>query len=353
LPRADARRLRRSRIEARGHGKDQISPGDRPCPSFPAERSSNLSPPPALALPAIAAQAGTAFAASAQTPQAVTPLARIKLGRFEVTAITDGYAMMPFGYFTGRAPAEIEKAADSIFAARKDGMRLSFNQYLIRDGDSLILIDTGPAGKIGETGRLPGALAALGVKPENIDAVVLTHLHFDHISGAVAGGRKVFPNAEIYADRRDVSHWTDPAKRAAAPDFLKSSFDASTEVVRLYPKLNRLDGKREIARGVSIVDLTGHTPGNIGVRIADGGESLIMVSDMLFHPAIHPGAADIGFVFEQDPAAARKMRERFFPRAAEKKALIAATHIPFPGLGRIARDGAVLRWVAADWAHEG
>jgi hypothetical protein len=78
-----------------------------------------------------------------------------------------------------------------------------------------------------------------------------------------------------------------------------------------------------------------------------------MVSDMLFHPAVHPGAADIGFVFEQDPAAARQMRERFFPRAAEEKALIAATHMPFPGLGRLARDEGRLRWITADWAHGG
>lgn len=292
--------------------------------------------------------------AQARTPKAVQsppPSASIKIGRFEVTALTDGYADMPYGYFTGRTPAEIERSAGELAAARSSGLRLAFNQYLVRDGDQFTLIDTGPAGVLGETGRLPAALAAIGAKPEDIDAVVLTHMHFDHISGLVAGGRKVFSNAEVYADRRDVLHWTDPAKRAAAPDFLKSSFDASAEVVRLYPKLNRIDGEREIARGLSIVDLTGHTPGHIGVRISDGSESLIMVSDMLFHPAIHPANSGIGFVFEQDPAAASLMRERFFPRAAEEKALIAATHMPFPGLGRIVRDNGALRWSTADWAH--
>ncbi|MCB1547171.1 MAG: MBL fold metallo-hydrolase, partial [Hyphomicrobiaceae bacterium] len=97
----------------------------------------------------------------------------------------------------------------------------------------------------------------------------------------------------------------------------------------------------------------GHTPGHIGVRIADGGQSLVMVADMLFHPVLHPADAGVGFIFEQDPAAARRMRERFFPRAAAEGALIAATHMPFPGLGRIARDGGRLRWLAADWAHGG
>lgn len=306
---------------------------------------------PLAAAPIVGALNATASARVPQSARSLPPSASLKIGRFEITALTDGYADMPYGFFTGRDPGVIEQAADAVFAARETGLRLSFNQFLVRDGDQLILIDTGPAGAVGETGDLPAALAALGVTPDDVDAVVLTHLHFDHISGLVAGGRKVFANAEVYADRRDVSHWTDPAKRAAAPDFLKSSFDASAEVVRLYPNLNRIDGEREIARGISIVDLTGHTPGHVGVRITDGDQSLIMVSDMLFHPAVHPGAADVGFAFEQDPAAARQMRERFFPRAAEEKALIAATHMPFPGLGRIARDGGALRWITADWAH--
>jgi len=310
----------------------------------------SLAAAPAVATPLTAAL-GTAPRARAAEPNAVVPLASITIGRFEVIALTDGYADMPFAYFTGREPAQIEQAAENAFAAHEQGIRLSFNQFLVRDGDQLVLIDSGPAGRIGETGALPANLAALGVAPEEIDAVIITHLHVDHVGGLVDSGRQNFPNADIYVDVRDVKYWTDPAKRAGAPDYLKSSFDASAELVRLYPGLNRIDGEPEVARGISIVDLTGHTPGHIGVRIADAGESLIMVSDMLFHPSVHPGAADIGFVFEQEPAAAEAMRARFFPQAAEEKALIAATHMPFPGLGRIARDGGALRWVTADWAH--
>lgn len=281
------------------------------------------------------------------------PLAQIAIGRFTVTALCDGWADMPFGYFTGRAPEQIEAAAGAGFAARPGGLRIVFSQYLVDDGARRILVDAGPAGAIGDTGRLPAALTAIGVTPESVDAAIITHMHVDHMGGLVAGGRRVFPNAEVYADRRDVTHWTDPAKRAAAPDYLLSSFDTAGEVVRLYPDLQATDGEREIMPGVSLVDLTGHTPGQIGVRVADAGESLLMVSDMLFHPSLHPAADDIGFIFEQDPAAARAMRARFFPRAAEEGALIAATHMPFPGLGRIVREGGGLRWLTAEWAFEG
>lgn len=288
-------------------------------------------------------------AAASSAVASVTPLAQIRIGRFTVTALTDGHADMPYTYFPGRTAAEVEQAAVAQFTARPSGVRLVFNQYLIDDGERRILIDTGPAGSIGQTGALPEALAAVGLRRDQIDAVIVTHMHEDHMGGLVVGEQNNYPNAELYIDRRDIVHWTDPAKRSGAPDYLQNSFRIASEVVRLYPRLQAIDGEREIARGVSIVDLTGHTPGHIGVRIEDGGQSLIMVSDMLF-PVVHPAATDVAFVFEQDLPAAKAMRDRFFPLAASEGALIAATHMPFPGLGRIVSDRGQLRWQVADWA---
>lgn len=120
------------------------------------------------------------------------------------------------------------------------------------------------------------------------------------------------------------------------------------DVVRHYPKLQAIDGEREIVRGVSIVDLTGDTLGHIGVRVEDGGQSLIIVSDMIL-PVVQPEATDVFFLFEQDLEAAKAMR-RFFPMAASEGALIAVTHMPFPGLGHVVADRGQMRWQAADWA---
>ena len=291
-------------------------------------------------------------AANSQPASAVTPLAQIKVGRFTVTALSDGYADMPYGYFPGRTPEQVETAAKAQFAARSSGLRFLFNQYLVEDGSSRILIDAGPAGTLGQTGYLSQALAARGLSPDQIDAVIVTHMHQDHLGGLVAGGRRVFPKAEVYVDRRDIAHWTDPGKQAAAPDYLQPSFRLSVDLVRLYPGLQATQGDYQIARGVSLVDLAGHTPGHIGVRIEDGGQSLIMVSDMLF-PVVHPAmGTDVNFLMEADRPAAQAMRARFFPRAAEEGVLIAATHMPFPGLGRIVSDQGRLSWHAADWAYQ-
>ncbi|MGR9224064.1 MBL fold metallo-hydrolase [Rhizobium leguminosarum] len=294
-----------------------------------------------------AARAATQEAA--QAPVAMNPFAQIRIGRFTVTALTDGYADMPYDYFPGRSAPEVERAASAQFTARPSGVRFLFNQYLVEDGERRILIDAGAAGSIGQTGQLPQALAALGLKPDKIDAVIVTHMHQDHMGGLVLGGKNNYPEAELYIDRRDITHWTDPAKRSGAPEYLQTSFRMAEEVVRLYPRLQAIDGEREIMRGVSIVDLTGHTPGHIGVRVEDGGKSMIMVSDMIF-PVVHPAATDVFFLFEQDRAAAKAMRDRFFPRAASEGALIAATHMPFPGLGRVVADHGEMRWQVADWA---
>ena len=184
---------------------------------------------------------------AAKAPVSVTPLAQIRIGRFTVTALTDGYADMPYDYFPGRSADEVEKAAVAQFTARQSGVRFLFNQYLIEDGERRILIDAGAAGSIGQTGALPMALGTLGLQPDQIDAVIVTHMHQDHMGGLILGGKNNYPNAEVYIDRRDVKHWTDPAKRSGAPDFLQTSFTMADEVVRLYPKLQAIDGEREIA----------------------------------------------------------------------------------------------------------
>ncbi|MBL9046569.1 MAG: MBL fold metallo-hydrolase [Tabrizicola sp.] len=279
-------------------------------------------------------------------------VARYRVGKFEVTVISDGYIDFPYELFSGATPDQVRAAAEAVRAAGQNGFRASFSTYLINDGERFILVDSGPAGTVSPTsGYLPQVLASLGVSPSSIDAVILSHAHVDHIAGMVAGGRANYAEAEVYIDRRDLATFTDAAVLARAPEILKSSFAAADQLVALYPRLQAIDGAREISPGVSVFDLSGHTPGQIGVRIEDGGESLSLVADMLFHPAAHPALPGLGIVFEMDKALADAARARFFAEAAESGTLVAATHMPFPGVGRIIKDAGALRWLPADWSY--
>lgn len=281
-------------------------------------------------------------------------ISRRKIGKVAVTAISDGFIDIPIGVFTGAPEPEIAAAFAKHFARRADGThRLGFTQWLVDDGERRVLIDSGYGDVNKTTGRLPGTLAALGLTAKDIGAVLVTHMHDDHTSGLVtADGKPAFPAADIFIHRDDVAYFSDEARAAKAPDLLKRSFAVGKSVAAL-PRLQAYDGERELTRAISTVDLRGHTPGHMGYRISDGGESLLIVGDALFHPAIHPAHTDIGIAFEPDPAAAARMRQRLFPRAAEERALLAATHMPFPGFGRIVRDKDELAWEPADWELSG
>jgi glyoxylase-like metal-dependent hydrolase (beta-lactamase superfamily II) len=295
---------------------------------------------------------GTAFAKSPGFLPQPLSIHRFHVGRHEITAISDGFIDPTYGAFTGLPEGDIKALFDTRFALAPNGPRLGFTVWLINDGKHLTLIDTGSNGHISPTsGFLPKALAQLGIKADAIDTIAVTHMHADHIGGLVTKGAATYRKAKLLLPRADFDHFTNAELGAKAPAHLKGSFELSQSVAKLYPKAHLLMPGEMIAPGIEAVDLRGHTPGHTGFKISDGAAQLLIVGDALFDPALHPRRVDIGIAFEADPAAAKAMREKLFPQLASDKTLVAATHMPFPGIGRVVPDGAELAWLPADWEY--
>lgn len=282
----------------------------------------------------------------------VPSIHRFVIGDIQVAAISDGYIDAGFGAFTGLPEQEVATLFRRRFAQRSDLARLGFTVWLVNEGRTLTLIDAGSGGVISPTsGYLTDALELLDVDPGDIDQILITHMHADHIGGLLKKDRRRFRRSKLFFPSGDVAHFGDAERAAAAPDHLKGSFQAARQVLDLYSSYEAVNPEMQLTSAITAVDLSGHTPGHTGYRITSGSQSLLIVGDALFDPALHPARTDVGIAFEADPKAASAMRRKLFPALATSSELVAATHMPFPGIGRVVREGKGLRWLPADWGY--
>lgn len=296
---------------------------------------------------AAALAAGPAFA---KAPLAGAPAAaayRYKVGDVEVTAIHDGFALRPLDGFVKNADlADVQKALAEA-GLSGDKLPITFTTLVVNDGKSLTLIDAGN----GDAGA-PTANAwmrnfkAAGFDPKDVDAVVISHFHPDHINGLrLKDGTAVFPNAEIRVPEAEWAFWMDDAKMAAAPDGLKGNFQNVRRVFGPVAKDVKTfaDGK-EAAAGLVAVATPGHTPGHTSFALQSGAGRMMVMSDVTNHPALFVRNPDWAAVFDMDGAQAAATRRKMLEMAASEKAQVAFYHAPFPATGMIVRDGGAYRF---------
>ncbi|MEP4768540.1 MAG: MBL fold metallo-hydrolase [Roseibium sp.] len=295
-------------------------------------------------------------AAQASAPKSNAPLAgalRYKVGNFEVTALLDGYLDVGPDLVVGYDAAEGQRLRDKAMI-EGDALRIPVNAFLVNTGDRLILVDAGTADSLGPTmGKLPTALTAAGINPDQVDAILITHMHPDHLFGVIDGeGNKVFKNAELILPEVDKAFWFDDAAMNGAPEQFKPFFLGARKAADAYADNQTLfAADKEILPGISSMALPGHTPGHSGFVFDSNGETLIVAGDIIHMAAYQFERPDWGIGFDIDPAKAVETRKKFFDQVASDKVLIAGAHIPFPGLGRIAKDGDDYRFVAAGWPY--
>jgi glyoxylase-like metal-dependent hydrolase (beta-lactamase superfamily II) len=264
--------------------------------------------------------------------------ARKQIGDFTVTALSDGVLAAPLDVVLGVERAEIER-----LAGRKPGepLPIAVNAFLLERAGKWALVDTGSGNSMGPTlGKLPQNLRALGVAPERIETILLTHLHPDHSNGLVDdAGNAIYPNAEVVLHKTEAAFWLDRDEASGASERIRRNIAKTKVTTAPYRARMRTVRDGEAVPGISALLLAGHTPGHTGWLIQSGKDSLLIWGDLVHLAAIQIARPDTGLVYDVDPQAACATRRRMFDRVAADKLAVAGAHLDFPGFGTIVRKG--------------
>lgn len=299
---------------------------------------------------------GVAHAAPpAQQKTQVPGYYRMMVGQLEVTALYDGYIDLDPKVLKYTSAREVQSLLARMFVASTPGMQTAVNAYLVHTGTQLVLVDTGAAACFGPTlGGIVPNLRAAGYSPEQVDAVLLTHLHGDHACGLVADGKPVFPNATVYADQADADYWLSESVAAAAPEGAQAFFAMARNAVAPYQAANRFrtfrgaSGESPVP-GVQPVPTPGHTPGHTGYLFTAGKDNLLLWGDIVHSHATQFRRPNIAIEFDVDSQQAVQTRKRVLADAARNKLWVGGAHLPFPGLGHVRRDQVGYTWVPVEF----
>jgi glyoxylase-like metal-dependent hydrolase (beta-lactamase superfamily II) len=255
------------------------------------------------------------------------------LGPLTLQPVSDGaiLQMDPASIFRD---AEPEQWRPHVTLNTQGNVELALTCLLVRVGDRRILVDTGfgPRPDRPEVGQLGRSLADVGVSAEDIDTVVISHPHGDHIGGAAQGtgasAQPAFGSARYWLGQADWDHFS-PPERATQMGLTDKLLP-----LRAAERLDLADGEREIAPGVRLLPLPGHTPGHLGVAFTSGKEMAVYVGDLIHHPLQieHPEWSP---VFDSLPSLSRETRRNLLERARRERSLVLSYHLPFPGIGRV------------------
>ncbi|MFA7480989.1 MAG: MBL fold metallo-hydrolase [Vulcanimicrobiota bacterium] len=287
------------------------------------------------------------YAAPPRAEQARTDHYRFQLGDYQVTALLDGVS--------SREPASIALQPQEVSNHLKrhrieKTTAASNNAFLIHTGSRLILVDTGNKG-----GKVVESLIASGYHPEQVDTILLTHFHPDHVSGLLDDGALAFPNADVLCDRRESDYWLSEEQEMKAPEALKARFAQIQEVfkpVQEAGKLAPFEPSSRLFPGIEAVPAPGHTPGHTAYLVESGNKGLLFWGDTVHIQQAQFAAPELTVKYDSDTEAAVKSRRALLEMADRQALLIASPHISFPGLGHVIKEGSGYRWIPVPYGTD-
>ncbi len=278
-------------------------------------------------------------------------LHHLKVGEVVVTALNDGQFDAEVGYVAGIPAADTE-------ALLRDGFRvipprITVSCFLLTIGGKHVLVDAGGGGAMGSAlGHAGERLAALGVTPDSISTVLLTHAHVDHVNGLVdAAGVALYPNAEVFIHAAETAFWLNPDVQAKAPEAVQWAFGVAQRALTPYQaRLTEVADGAEALPGITARHLPGHTPGHTGWLIASGDATLLIWGDIVHLPGIQFARPEAGMAFDTDVELARATRAKALDMVATDKLLLAGMHLDFPTFGHVRRAGSGYAFEPVVWA---
>jgi glyoxylase-like metal-dependent hydrolase (beta-lactamase superfamily II) len=284
---------------------------------------------------------------------------RYKVGDYECTSINDGARTFPMpDKLVINVPKEEALAAAEAAYMPKGMVTIPFNPQLINTGKKLILIDSGNGvanlePSKGAVGRTLQNLAAAGVDPRNIDIVLLSHLHPDHINGIrAADGSMAFPNAEIMVPAVDWAFWTsdENTSKAQSSEMMKNYFaNVKKTFAGIESKVTKYEWGKEVVPGITSISTPGHTPGHTSFAVASGNSNILIQSDVTNIPELFLRNPDWHVAFDVDGDLAQQTRHKFYDMAAAEKMTVVGFHFTFPSIGHVERNGNKYRLIPSAW----
>src|SRR6266446_119113 len=308
------------------------------------------------ALASLVAAPNAALAAAPQHHDQAPGFYRLQVGDLEVTALYDGHGVFDLYWLNGT-----KATMDGVVKALHEDPRMldvSDEGFLVNTGKQLILVDAGAGTWWGEgaMGRLAGSLRSAGYTPEEVDIVLVTHLHSDHVGGLTTqDGQRVFPNADVYVAKAESDFWLSPEIAAKAPKDAQPFFQSAQAIAAPYIKAGKwhtFSGSEAIADGMKIVPLPGHTPGHMGYEFASKGQKILFWGDTFHAPRVQLKHPEVTAVFDIDQSAAVATRKRLLSRLASEDIVIAGPHGAFPSFGRLHKDRNGYSWAPVVFADQ-